>query len=230
MNTIVKINDELQVEVVTNVEHEWLLSTKDVAEGYGLSESGVRKAKERYADELEDGKHYVTDSRESMGRPSTMWTKRGVARLGFFIKTPMAKEFRDWAEDFIIEGGHKPSTPVIPQSFAEALMLAAQQAQAIELMTPKVATYDALMDPSVIPTITLTEAGKQLGYSQKTFFAMLRRDKIIYADSSCPKSLYDIKGYFKSTLDEKHGRTITSWRVTPSGLEFFLRKYGKKAV
>ncbi len=30
------------------------------------------------------------------------WTKRGVIRLGFFIKSERAKKFRDWAEDLIL--------------------------------------------------------------------------------------------------------------------------------
>lgn len=152
----VKINDDLQVEVVPNEEHEWLLSTKDVAEGYGLSESGVRKAKERYADELEEGKHYltVTDSHaqnitgNSKARTVTMWTKRGVARLGFFIKTPMAKEFRDWAEDYIIEGGAKATaqpTLALPQRFSEALLLAAERARQLELQAPKVGINSSIL-------------------------------------------------------------------------------------
>lgn len=32
----------------------------------------------------------------------TMWTKKGVVRLGFFIKSARAKLFRDWAEELII--------------------------------------------------------------------------------------------------------------------------------
>lgn len=68
------------------------MSTKDVAEGYGLSVSGVQKAKERYADELIEGKHWVLGQSVSKlgGRPTAMWTKKGVVRLGFLIKTPLA--------------------------------------------------------------------------------------------------------------------------------------------
>ena len=36
---------DITIEVQPDVEHEWLLSTKDVAEGYGLSESGLRNTK-----------------------------------------------------------------------------------------------------------------------------------------------------------------------------------------
>lgn len=232
MSALVKINDELQVEVVVDPQHEWLLSTKDVAEGYGLSVSAIQKYKDRYSNELVEGKHWVLGHpvSELGGRPGTMWTKRGVIRIGFMVNSEIAREFRDWAEDYIIDGGPKVSTPAIPQTFAQALALAAEQALKLELQAPKVEVYDAFMDPDVIPTLNLREVAKELGYSQKVFFTMLRRDNIIFLDSSCPKSPYDQKGYFKSTNDVKNGRVITSWRVTPSGLEFFFRKYGKKEV
>ena len=32
-----------------------------------------------------------------------MWTKRGIVRLGFFVKSERAKMFRDWAEDLVID-------------------------------------------------------------------------------------------------------------------------------
>ena len=32
------------------------------------------------------------------------WTKKGIVRLGFFIKSQQAKAFRDWAEDYIVDG------------------------------------------------------------------------------------------------------------------------------
>lgn len=77
------------------------MSSKDVAEGYGLSASGLRSTKERYLDELEEGKHYIMKPSQK-GTPSTYWTKEGVVMLGFFIKTPTAKEFRRWASNYIV--------------------------------------------------------------------------------------------------------------------------------
>jgi hypothetical protein len=32
----------------------------------------------------------------------TFWTKRGIIRLGFFVKSDLARLFRDWAEDLIV--------------------------------------------------------------------------------------------------------------------------------
>lgn len=143
----VTINNELTVEVVPNEAYEWLLSTKDVAEGYGLNRNALSMTKARNEDELIEGKHWVITKRDTLGgsQDTLMWTKRGVVRLGFFIKTPMAKEFRDWAEDYIIEGRAKPKTPAIPQTFSEALLLAAEQARMLELQAPKVGTNSSIL-------------------------------------------------------------------------------------
>lgn len=99
-----------------------------------------------------------------------MWTKRGVVRLGFFIKTPMAKEFRDWAEDYIIDGGAKPKTPAIP-NFAnpaeaarawaeeyEAKLLAHQQ---LQLQAPKVEVYEDIMSKET--THSVNDVAKMVG-------------------------------------------------------------------
>jgi hypothetical protein len=85
--------------------HEWLRETKLVAEGYGVSEAVIRNHKSRNADEFEEHKHFTSVTNCYAGglkRVNTFWTKRGVIRLGFFIKSARAKLFRDWAEDLII--------------------------------------------------------------------------------------------------------------------------------
>ena len=110
-----KVND-IQIEVQPDSQHDWLLSTKDVAEGYGLSISGVQKARERNPDDFEEGKHFVTTTTERQSGKKIMWTKRGVVRLGFFIKTPMAKEFRDWAEDYIVNERAPKHFVISPQT------------------------------------------------------------------------------------------------------------------
>lgn len=93
----IEINNEVEVSVQPDKKHEWLISTADVAEGYGLSASGLRSSKSRYSSELEEGKHFVIKLSQN-ATPSTYWTKKGVVRLGLLIKTPLAKQFRDWAE------------------------------------------------------------------------------------------------------------------------------------
>ena len=44
------------------------------------------------------------------------WTKAGVVRLGFFIKSERAKMFRDWAETVVLQA----LSPQLPKSLPDA--------------------------------------------------------------------------------------------------------------
>jgi hypothetical protein len=83
------------------------MPTKDVALGYGISAGTIRKHQERYADEFKEGQHFVKGATIShtltnVQPHSIFWTKQGIIRLGFFIKSERAKLFRDWAESVIL--------------------------------------------------------------------------------------------------------------------------------
>lgn len=102
------VTEGLTVTVLPNSDHEFLMSTKEVANGYGTSDYAIRKALLRNASELTEGKHYLvagTFCPRTLNLPhnATLWTKRGIVRLGFFIKSERAKLFRDWAEELIIK-------------------------------------------------------------------------------------------------------------------------------
>lgn len=98
------------VNVIPSKEHEYLMPTSEVALGYGISESGLRHAYMRHGDELLDGKHWIkgvtfspTLEKGKNEQPNQVfWTKRGIVRLGFFVRSERAKLFRNWAEDLII--------------------------------------------------------------------------------------------------------------------------------
>ncbi|MFV0505781.1 MAG: hypothetical protein ACK5L5_03585 [Bacteroidales bacterium] len=131
MNTLaLQVSDELTVNVIPNAEHEYLMTTKEVAFGYGVDAKTIRWHLKNHFDELIVGKHFVkgvnnTDTLQAknfipsgasntstssspkptsreFSKEATLWTKRGIVRLGFFIKSEKAKLFRDWAEDLII--------------------------------------------------------------------------------------------------------------------------------
>jgi phage antirepressor YoqD-like protein len=224
---------EVVVEVQPNVEHEWVLSSKDVAEGYGLSESGLRMTKSRYSDELIEGSHFVQQivTGSGGGRTQTMWTKEGVVMLGFFIKTPSAKEFRRWASNYIVSKQDEEKAIAIPQNFSEALKLAYEQSIQIEQMKPKVELYDDLTHQDKVTRnfMTLGEVAKELGYAPRAeFIPMLREAGVIFKYKNEPTAIYTQKGWFIGTPFNKGAYTGMSWKVTPKGMAGMIKKFGRK--
>lgn len=93
----------LKLSVQPHADLEWTLSSKQVAEGYGVQEGTLRRHKQNHTDELVEGKHFITVQNMNGGAPITRWSKRGVIRLGFFIRSERAKLFRDFAEDLVLQ-------------------------------------------------------------------------------------------------------------------------------
>ena len=106
-----QVTAELAVNVLPSLEHEFLMTTKEVAHGYGTSEYVIRVSKMRHEGELIEGKHFMIAqdvavtkcNGDKIPHNAVLWSKRGIVRLGFFIKSKQAILFRDWAEDVIIQ-------------------------------------------------------------------------------------------------------------------------------
>ena len=126
MKTIVtKVSDDLEVVVIPNQDHEFLMTTKEVAQAYGISASTIRDHQRLNNDDLKEGRHFVKgvgifDTLGKNAQPhQVFWTKRGIVRLGFFIKSERAKMFRDWAEDLVIDQLEGGNTKQIIQALPE---------------------------------------------------------------------------------------------------------------
>ena len=115
-----KVTEELSVNVLPNSDFEFLMTTKEVAHAYDVSPQNIREH-QRVNDDFIEGKHFIKGVRisDTLGKNAqphqVFWTKRGIVRLGFFIKSERSKLFRDWAEDLIInvlESGENFLQPV----------------------------------------------------------------------------------------------------------------------
>lgn len=92
--------------------HEYLVTTKEVARGYGVSESSIREHKRNHADELLTETHWTTVRNPDGGEPATLWTKLGVVTLGFFIRSERAKAFRKAAAQIILRHIEAQPAPI----------------------------------------------------------------------------------------------------------------------
>lgn len=111
------VSNNLSVEITPDDRFEFLMTTNEVAKGFGVAGNTVRMHKLEHKDELIEGKHFIvmingeisSVSKTDAGCKSNgykfkqiLWTRRGIVRLGFFIKSERAKMFRDWAEDLVV--------------------------------------------------------------------------------------------------------------------------------
>jgi anti-repressor protein len=146
-------------------------------------------------------------------------TKKGKeARLYFLAREEQAKKL----ERLQIQ---------IPQTFAEALQLAADQAKQLELQAPKVKFADSILESNT--SISVSQMAKILGYGPNNFFSMLRDSDILMKFASrknTPYQRFIDAGYFEVTerawvKGEKEGITFVT-RVTPKGQKYLTKKFG----
>ena len=106
------VTEGVIVNILPNSNHEFLMTTKEVASGYGVSQYAILKNKLSLATELTEGKHFVTaitignsqlPSKLRCAHNAILWTKRGIIRLGFTMRSDRAKLFRDWAEELVLD-------------------------------------------------------------------------------------------------------------------------------
>ena len=108
------VTEGVTVNILPNEQYEFLMSTKEVAHGYGTSEYVIRQNKSTNPNEFIEGKHFVkgvsfSHTLANAQPHAIFWTKRGIVRLGFFIKSERARLFRDWAEELIINIAEQPT-------------------------------------------------------------------------------------------------------------------------
>jgi anti-repressor protein len=132
----------------------------------------------------------------------------------------------------------QPRLPAVPQSFAQALRLAAEQQEQIELKEaalaaarPKVVYADAMLNAD--GTVLVRDAAKTIGVPVRKLERALREKGVILSDNA-PAARYVAQGYFKESLHcydtNTHGRQLSRVaRVTGRGLEF-LRRFVERNV
>lgn len=106
------VTEGVTVNVIPIKKYDYLMTTKEVANGYGVTDYAIRQNKVSLGSELVEGKHFVLAVSIPHGElpialktahNAVLWTKRGIVRLGFAMRSERAKLFRDWAEDLIIK-------------------------------------------------------------------------------------------------------------------------------
>ncbi|HHF5105060.1 phage antirepressor KilAC domain-containing protein [Haemophilus influenzae] len=129
-----------------------------------------------------------------------------------------------------LENRQKP-TALIPQSFSEALMLAAQLQAEKERNAPKVAFVDHYVE--VGTSKSFRETAKILKISERALVNRLVEDKYLYRQSGVllPYQSAHTKDLFTVKIGTaEHGHNYTQTRVTSKGIEFIASRYASELM
>jgi len=99
--TLVEYNG-LELHPVADKKHNWLLSVHETCEAFGIDRASIDALRQSHAETLSEGRHFLYTTISSGGVSTSkimFWTKKGIIRLAYYLKTDAALAFLDFAED-----------------------------------------------------------------------------------------------------------------------------------
>lgn len=175
----------------TNGQVQTMSSTQLVELLHFESKSSLNKAiKKMFQSKIDDST--VESSRDSRGYVEEYYLPELESKM-FVAKHDI--NYLEEITQFWINGKNKQ--PQLPQTFAEALQLAADQAKQLELAAPKVAFVDKLVSKKNLMNVT--------SVAQKHGLSAIKLNKILLAHDVYSKSIKHGKVYRQWFIDKNYG-------------------------
>lgn len=129
------------------------------------------------------------------------------------------------------------AAPQLPQTFAQALRLAAEQVEIIESQALALAAAQPAIEMveryvEAKSSKCLSDVAKILGQKPRAFIARLATDDVIFKRSGSwvPFQHHIDVGRFAVKTGESNGHAYHQTRVEPAGIEWLARTYGKESA
>lgn len=235
MNELQIFNNEDFGEVRTVVieGRPWFIA-KDITECLGYQNG--RDALYKHVDEEDKG----VAKCDTLGgaQDLSVINESGLYSLILSSKLPEARKFKHWVTSEVLPTIRKTGGYKLPQSFSEALQLAADQAERIEALKkrneeliPKAEFFDAVTDSKTAISIGETAKVLDAGIGQNKLFAFLRDNNILKSDNT-PYQRYIDMGYFR-VVEQKYEvngeiRISIKTLVFQKGIDFIRRLLNKR--
>lgn len=235
MNELQIFNNEDFGEVRTVVieGRPWFVA-KDITECLGYQNG--RDALYKHVDEEDKG----VAKCDTLGgaQDLSVINESGLYSLILSSKLPEARKFKHWVTSEVLPTIRKTGGYKLPQSFSEALQLAADQAERIETLKkrneellPKAEFFDAVTDSKTAISIGETAKVLDAGIGQNKLFAFLRDNNILKSDNT-PYQRYIDMGYFR-VVEQKYEvngeiRISIKTLVFQKGIDFIRRLLNKR--
>ena len=160
-------------------------------------------------------------------------TEDGLYEVLMQSRKPIAKQFKKGVKEILKKIRKTGSySSQVPQTFAQALMLAAKQQEKIEQQqkllaeqAPKAEYFDNLVDRNLLTNFR--DTAKQLGLKQNQFITLLLNDKYIYRDKKGglkPYAQYTGTLFKLKDWGDEHKSGLQTM-ITPQGKETFRLLY-----
>jgi prophage antirepressor-like protein len=229
-------NDEFGEVRTVLINDEPYFVAKDITDRLGFSNG--RDAISKHVDDEDKSDVAIHDG--SQNRNMTVINESGLYSLVLSSKLDGAKKFRRWITSEVIPQIRRTGGYQAPKSFAEALRLAAEQAEKMEalekenkMLLPKAEFFDAVTDSKT--AISIGEVAKVLdmGIGQNKLFAFLREQKILDRQN-IPYQEYIDRGYFRIVEQkyEVHGEVRISIKtlVFQKGIDWIRKQLQKEDI
>ncbi|WP_459187293.1 Rha family transcriptional regulator [Parabacteroides sp. APC149_11_2_Y6] len=178
---------------------------------------------------------YYKDANQQ-DRPCYLLTKKGCLILASGYDARLREKIIDrWEE---LENQQRNGGYQIPQSYSEALMLAAKQAEQleqankqIEKLQPKADFAEAAFATEDKVDIGMAAKILKLGFGRNTLFQKLRQAGVFFSNRNEPKQRFVNAGYFEMKekfieRDNHPGFVVTKTLVTQKGLAYINHLFG----
>ena len=247
MNEIVKFtNEEFGTVQVVELNGEPMFVGKDVATmlGYALPTKAINEHVDIEDRKVLGYKAFSKTEKASLWQGNdysdkTLINESGLYSLILSSKLEGAKRFKRWLTSEVLPSIRKTGSYSVPQTYAQALRLAAEQQEKIEeqqrlleLQAPKVEYHDAVL--TSVSTYTTTQIAKEMGMSATALNKKLHELGVqFYQNGSwLLYAKYQDSGYTESEtikFNSKKGDTITKmvFKWTEEGRKFIHEKIKK---
>lgn len=216
---------------LTNLNETLTMTSREIAELTGKQPQHVKRDIEKMMIDLElDVSKFGRIYKDGMNRDQIEYVLPKDETIclvaGYSAKARM-KIIKRWQE-LEQQVQHQ-----IPQTYSQALLLAAQQAEKIEeqqklieQQKPAVEFVDRYVESHA--TKGIREVAKILGQKEKEFVAYLIERKVLFRQGRAllPYAHYQHCGYFEVKTGEKHGHAFHQTRFTPSGIAWIVKTMG----
>ena len=226
----------MKTEVVLSKDK---MSSLEVAELTGKEHKNVMRDIRTLLDQGVAQLNFELSSyKDTTGRklPCYNLTKKGCLILASGYDAKLREKIIDrWEE---LEEAKQTGGFQIPQSYSEALMLAAKQAeqikqakQTINRLQPKADFADAAFTTDDKVDIGMAAKILKLGFGRNTLFQKLRQVGVFFSNRNEPKQRFVNAGYFemKEKFIERNshpGFVVTKILVTQKGLAYINHLFG----